>query len=70
MIAGRRSPDWREDVRNLRWRDVTLEIKSDGTVLISIAVQGKTSGRRHIVEYISIDDAAILWSQFIFHNDF
>jgi hypothetical protein len=45
------------EVRSLRWRDISLEIKPDGSTLISIAVQGKTSARKHIVEYISIDDA-------------
>ena len=45
------------EARSLRWRDVTLEIHADGSCLVSIAVQGKTSGRKHIVEYLSIDDA-------------
>ena len=44
------------EARSLRWRDIALEVHADGSVLISIAVQGKTSGRKHIVEYLSIDD--------------
>ena len=45
------------EARSLKWRDVKLETRADGSVLISVAVQGKTSGRKHIVEYLSIDDA-------------
>ena len=45
------------EARSLRWCDITLDVTRDGFPFVSIAVQGTTSARKHIVEYISIDGA-------------
>ena len=50
------------EVLSLRWRDVTFDYTRDGQPFLSIAVEGRTSGRKGIVEYVSVVDAFFLFS--------